>query len=362
MADKDQRTEQPTERRIQKAREEGNFAVSKDFVSSLQFAAVVALLAAFSTEWLLKARTLTRFLLAHGFQAEVDRAEVVRLFQHILFPATLPLVAAGGLLMLITVGVQLATTRMGFSLKKLQPDFQRLNPVNKVKNLARQNVPQFFQALVLMPLFLYVVYLVVRSHLDAFLSLPLLGVESGLARIGNSIEELFWKAAGLFLVLGVIDLVRQRRRYRKDLRMTKQEVRDELKEIEGNPQTKSRIRRLQREMLRRQMMSDVAKAAAVIVNPTHYAVALQYELETMAAPKVVAKGKNYLARRIREKAIEHEVPVVENPPLARALYVSVEVGQEIPIHLYRAVAEILAYIYRLMNAHLPGGGGARRGG
>ncbi len=136
--------------------------------------------------------------------------------------------------------------------------------------------------------------------------------------------------------------------------MTKQEIRDEVKESEGNPQTKQRIRRIQRDVIRRSMMKEVPKATAIIVNPTHYAVAIRYSMETQAAPKVVAKGKNYLARRIREIAMEHNVPIVENQPLAQALYKSVEVGQEIPAHLYRAVAEILAYLYRLMNGRLPG--------
>ncbi len=135
--------------------------------------------------------------------------------------------------------------------------------------------------------------------------------------------------------------------------MTKQEVRDEFKEVEGNPQIKGRIRRLQRELLRRQMMSDVEKATAVVVNPTHYAVAIRYEMSGMAAPRVVAKGKNYMALRIRQRAMDHEIPIIENPPLAQALYKSVDVGQEIPVHLYKAVAEILAYIYRLMNGKLP---------
>jgi flagellar biosynthetic protein FlhB len=115
-----------------------------------------------------------------------------------------------------------------------------------------------------------------------------------------------------------------------------------------------RIRRLQRDLRRRQMMRDVATATAVIVNPTHYAVAIRYAIDSAAAPKVVAKGRNYLALRIRKKALEHQVPIVENPPLAQALYKSVDVGQEIPSHLYRAVAEILAYIYKLMNGRLPG--------
>jgi len=200
-----------------------------------------------------------------------------------------------------------------------------------------------------MPLFLYAVYFIVSENAAAFLQLPLLGVESGLRLLGVSIEELFWKAAALFLVLGVIDLIRQRRRYVKDLRMTKQEVRDEFKEVEGNPHTKARIRRLQRDLVRRQMMADVAGATAVVVNPTHFAVAIRYDADSMAVPTVVAKGRDYLAQRIREKAAEHQVPIVENPPLARSLYKSVEIGHEIPAHLYRAVAEILAYIYRIAN-------------
>jgi flagellar biosynthetic protein FlhB len=117
---------------------------------------------------------------------------------------------------------------------------------------------------------------------------------------------------------------------------------------------KAKIRRLQRDRARRQMMKEVPTATAVVVNPTHYAVAIRYEMDSMAAPRVVAKGKNYLALRIRQKAIDHQVPLIENPPLAQALYKSVEVGQEIPPHLYRAVAEILAYIFKLMNGRLPG--------
>jgi flagellar biosynthetic protein FlhB len=166
--------------------------------------------------------------------------------------------------------------------------------------------------------------------------------------------ELCWKASGVFLVFGCVDLFRQMRRYKQDLRMSKQDIKEEAKDIEGNPQMKAKIRRLQRDRLRRNMMKDVPKATAVIVNPTHYAVAIRYQVDSMAAPLVVAKGKNYLALRIRQKATEHQVPIVENPPLARALYQAVDVGQEIPPHLYRAVAEILAYIYKLMHGRLPG--------
>jgi flagellar biosynthetic protein FlhB len=186
------------------------------------------------------------------------------------------------------------------------------------------------------------------------MALPFQSAESGFRQTCGSIGALLWKACGVFLVFGAVDLFRQRSRYRKDLRMSKQDIRDEVKETEGNPQIKSRIRRIQRERLRHKMMKEVPKATAVIVNPTHYAVALRYAMDSMATPTVVAKGKNYLAQRIRQRAQEFQVPVIENPPLAQALYRSVEVGQEIPPHLYRAVAEILAYVYKLMNGRLPG--------
>jgi len=151
-----------------------------------------------------------------------------------------------------------------------------------------------------------------------------------------------------------VDLFRQLRRHKQDLRMSKQEIKEEMKELEGNTQMKARVRRIKRDRARRQMMKEVATATAVVVNPTHFAVAIRYEMDSMAAPRVVAKGKNYLALRIRQRAIENQVPLIENPPLAQALYKSVEVGQEIPPHLYRAVAEILAYIFKLMNGKLPG--------
>ena len=157
------------------------------------------------------------------------------------------------------------------------------------------------------------------------------------------------------MVMGLIDLLWQRSRYNRQLRMSKQEIREESKEQQGNPQMKMRIRRIQRDMARRNMMKEIPTATAVIVNPTHYAVAIRYSLHTSGAPKVVAKGKNYLAQKGFGKSRSRiRLPIVENPPLAQALYKSVEVGQEIPADLYRAVAEILAYIYKLMGGRLPG--------
>ena len=288
---------------------------------------------------------------AHAPHAGAKAAET----SHYLLLDVLRLLApAAGVLLAVTLGVQLAATQFGVSGKKLAPDLQRLNPLARLREMPKQNLPALLRAAVMLPLFGMAVYGIVRDNLAAYMALPFQGVESAFSQVCGSFAALLWKAGGVFLLFGAVDLFRQRRRYRKDLRMSKQEIRDEVKETEGNPQMKARIRRLARERLRHKMMKEVPTATAVIVNPTHYAVALRYALDSMATPVVVAKGKNYLAQRIRQRAMEYQVPIVENPPLAQALYRSVDIGQEIPAHLYRAVAEILAYVYKLMNGRLPG--------
>lgn len=350
----EQKTEKATPRRIEKARKEGQFATSREFVSALQFLGFVAVCAAWGGEALERARQTTRFLISRAFAGELGVADVLSLFHALILPDLAPLIGAGALLVALTLMVQLATTRMGLSVAKLAPDPKRMNPIQRLRGLPGQNLPVFLQALVLIPVFGLAVYSEVKTNLDAFLALPAMGIDHATAVVGGTLKLLLWRAAGLFLVFGFADLIWQRVRFMRQLRMTKQEIREEAKEQEGNPQVKMKIRRIQRDLARRQMMKQVPQATAVVVNPTHYAVAIRYSMESQAAPKVVAKGKNYLAKRIRRIAVEHLVPIVENPPLAQALYKSVDVGQEIPPHLYRAVAEILAYIYKLMGGKLPG--------
>jgi flagellar biosynthetic protein FlhB len=185
------------------------------------------------------------------------------------------------------------------------------------------------------------------------LALPRIAISQGTALMASQIESLLWKASGAFLVIGFLDYVREHRRYMKGLRMSKQEVKDEIKETEGSAEVKGKIKRMQRAHHRRRMLVNVKTATAVVVNPTHYAVALRYDPAEGGAPVIVAKGKNLLALRIKALAMEHYIPIVENPPLARGLYAAAEVGQEIPEHLYRAVAEILAHVFKLMGGYRP---------
>lgn len=354
MPDKGQRTEAPTPHRIRKAREEGRFPSSREFVFSIQFLAWVVLLTSAGV-WFPSAALAFRQALAAAFRTQ-DPVDVARLLGQTALPVQAAILLAAGI-MIAALGLlaHLGITGFGFVPAKAAPDFSRLNPMNTLRELPRRNRDGLLSAVLLLPLLLAALWWVVAGRWHEFLRLPLLPLEHGASTVGAAVGDLLWKGALILLVWGAADLLRQRRRYLADLRMTRQEVREEHRQSEGSPEVKARIRRLRRELLRRRMMAEVPKATAVIVNPTHYAVALRYDQHTMPAPRVVAKGKNFLALRIRERALEHRVPVVENPPLARALYQQVEVGQEIPTGLYRAVAEVLAYVYRLMSMSGPAG-------
>jgi flagellar biosynthetic protein FlhB len=339
---------------MQKARDEGNFPAAREFVSSLQFLLFVVLLGWWGPAWFVQCRVTMRTLLERAFHEQLSMTALLSLFWWIAMHSLRPLSWLAFALISVTIAVQLVSTGFGVSLVKLMPDFNRLNPVAKLSGLPRQNIPALVQAAIMLPLFGLAVYYIARDRIDEYFMLPLGALESSTQRIAVSFHDLLYRGAAVFCVFGAITLFRQRLQYANDMKMSKQDIKDESKDSDGNPQTKQRVRRIQRDMRRRQMMRDVPKATAVIVNPTHYAVAIKYSMESMSAPTVVAKGKNYLALRIRTLALNNQVPIIENPPLAQALYKSAEVGQEIPAHLYRAVAEILAYIYKIMNGKLPG--------
>jgi flagellar biosynthetic protein FlhB len=343
------RTEKPTPRRIQKAREDGRFPVSREAVNALTFALAIWMLVRYTPEWLLAMRDLSVFLIRRGFAGDLQVRTAAQLWQLILADGLAPLLACGALLTAAALAAQLGMTGFGFAGKQLGPQFNRLNPLNRLKQMPAQNLQSALQGIVLVAIFGAVIAWKMPGWLALAIRLPRQALDESLAAAGAEVALVLKYAAFLFLAFGSVDFARQRFRYYRELRMTKQEIRDEHKESEGNPQIKQRIRRLQRDAARKQMMAQVPKAAAIVVNPTHYAVAIQYSMDSMGAPRVVAKGRNYLARRIREIALDHEIPIVENPPLARSLYRHVEVGHEIPVAFYRAVAEVLAYIYRLMN-------------
>jgi len=344
-----EKTEKATPHRLLKARREGQFASSHDFVNGLQFTVFVVLLLESGSQLFANLREATRMLFGQAFRQDLSPGALTELLRQALRQTMFPMAATGAILVLTALAFQLTSTGFGMSLNRLVPKPSNFNFFSKLKSAPQRGFASALQAVALLVVFGFTIYWVAARDVAQLLLIPLSSLPMGVAKMRELCVSVLWKAAAFFVLFGVIDLARQKRRFAKQMRMSKQEIRDELKQTEGNPQIKMRIRRLQRENRRRRMMEEVKTATALVVNPTHYAVAIRYHHETMQAPVVVAKGKNYLAARIRAKALEHQVPLVENPPLAQALYKSVDVGQQIPPHLYRAVAEILAYIFRLMG-------------
>lgn len=349
----DDKTEKATPQRLKKAREQGQFLSAKEMVGGMQFIAVVAILSHMIPAWQDQMRLSMTQLLERSITAEMTVAEWVFLIRGLFLTTLTPLLLAGAILFVLTIGAHFGITKGGFSLQKLTPKFDRFNPWNRLKDLPVQNLKSVVTAALLM----VVIGLAMRSFYEAnqdmLLHLPLDSIPTAASQVGGALEGLLWKAAGVFLVFGSVDLIQQIKKHSSSLKMSKQEIKEEHRRSEGDPQQKARIRRLRRDLLRRQMMKDVPKATAVVVNPTHFAIALRYEVDTMACPVVIAKGKNWIALRIREIAKEHEIPVVENPPLARALYDALDVGRAIPPEFYKAIAEILAYVYQLMGRKMP---------
>ncbi len=351
------KSEKPTQRRLDKARGEGNFPASRDALSAVQLA-VFAALAAAGSGWLLdNLISAARECLTWAFRREVSPGALSGLGAA-LAARFLPRLGMAGLgCAAATVAVQLGITGFGLAGSKLRPDLSRLDPSSRLKQMWGQGWGQLPQAALLVPAILWIAWSVAGSQIGLFLTLPFQPLRSGLAAAASSFSGILNQVTLLVAVWGAIDLFRKRRQWTNQLKMSKQEIRDESKESDGDPRTKSRIRRMQRALSRKKAMAAVDSATAVVVNPTHFAVALRYAPGEGGAPRVVAKGRNYLALRIRERAIRAGVPIVENPPLAQALYRSASVGQEIPAEFYKAVAEVLAYILRAMGGRLPGAAG-----
>lgn len=352
MADKSQQTEQPTQRRKQKAREEGQFVTSRDFIGSLQFVGFLMMTGAYGAVWFRECRESLAQFLSGVAQQPLSIQEVQNIFIFLIARNVKPLLVAGGVMVMGTVGVHLASTGMGFSFKRLAPSASKLNPVKRLKDTYSQSFMSSLSALALLVVFIGALYWLINKRLESVILLSMTDFEAGLGAVADMSLDLLWKGAYILFFMGAVDFARQFKRHTQSLRMSKQEIKDEMKETDGNPLVKMRMRRLQRELRRNRMMKDVETATAVIVNPTHYAVALLYEHGKFAAPRVVAKGRGFIALKIKEIAKKNNVPVIENPPLARTLYKAVKVSQEIPPALYRAVAEVLAYVHKIRNGLL----------
>lgn len=234
--------------------------------------------------------------------------------------------------------------------KPLQPKFSKISPISGFKRMfsVRQLV-ELIKSIAMISIIMIVVYNTVKSKMNILLTFYDVGLNTALSTIGSIIIDIGIKISAVFLIVGFADLFYQRIKFKNDNMMTKQEIKDEFKNTEGDPQVKGQIKRRMQEVSRRRMMQQLPEADVVITNPTHFAVALKYEPDAGKAPVVIAKGADYLAFQIKDKAKEYNIAIVENKPLARILYHNIDIGMEIPPELYQAVAEILAVVMRTNN-------------
>lgn len=350
------RTEPASPRRLEKAREEGQVPRSQELTT------FTLLMAASGGLWVMGSLIIQKLfiLLESGLQIEREIAFNPALLSPRLFQLALdgllaiaPLLA--GLVMVALVSPMLLSGWL-FSSKALMPDFKRLNPATGVKRIfSSHGLVELVKAIAKAGVIGGVAAGIIWSHKQDVLDLISMSLDVSLPVMGRLIGMTFMLIVGAMLLLVVIDVPFQLWNHARQLRMSKEDLRKEAKEDEGDPQVKARIRSMQREMARRRMMAEVPKADVVVTNPTHYAVALKYQDRSMRAPKVVAKGSQLVAARIRELAAEHHIPVLEVPPLARALYHHVELESEIPETLYTAVAHVLAYVFQLKRYQTTGG-------
>jgi flagellar biosynthesis protein FlhB len=336
------KTERATPRRRQKAREQGQVARSRDLVAGLGTMAAVMLLSEqlprFASDW--------RGMLRHELDSAANRpAQLLPVWRNDLGILHGVMLAASLSWLVATVG-GVAQGGLVFAPAALAPSLDRLNPISRLGQLfSLAAVSRMLKSLLPTAA---IVCLAVNLLARDWGQLPWLLHSTARRLVGFTASRMFelaWQSSLVLLAWSAADYLLERWRHENELKMSRQDLRDEFKETEGNPAVKQRIRRLQRQARRRRMLKDVERAAVVITNPTEFAVALEFNME-MAAPVVVAKGRGLLAAQIRQVALWHAIPLVENPPLAHALYRAVEIGQAIPPKLYVVVAELLAAIWR----------------
>ncbi|WP_018132545.1 flagellar biosynthesis protein FlhB [Effusibacillus pohliae] len=343
-----EKTEKPTPRKLQEARKKGQIPKSPELSSALiLLGSILALklMGGFYIDNLL-GYLKTSFTTNLFFSLTEGNAHQLFL-DSLLMTARLALPILG---VVFAVGFLAVFLQVGgvFTLEPITPKLEKLNPLQGLQRIfSQRSLIELLKSLLKVGLIGYLAYGTIAGEIGQLSNLTRMDIRGILAVVGDMMFAVLWKCAFLLLVLAVFDYLYQRYEHERSLRMSKQELKEEFKKTEGNPTIKSKIKERQRALAMRRMMHDVPKADVVITNPTHFAVAIQYDGERMEAPVVLAKGTDELAQRIKQVARENGVTLVENKPLAQTLYKTVEIGEMIPQELFQAVAEVLAYVYRL---------------
>lgn len=350
-----EKSEQPTDSKLKKAKEKGQIPRSRELTSLIILLVGIMLFWIMGTHFVSKLKAIIQQAMLVAHRTDDDKQIIFNLINLLTagFWAILPIFVG---LVIVAIIAPLSVGGLLFSLQSIKPNLGKLNPISGFKRLFSLRIfSELFKSILKVVLIAFAAALFLIHQFPNMLALPSMYLNNALSQV---MQLLIY--ASLLIVLALIPMVGFDIFYQiwsnlKKLKMSKQEVKDEFKEQEGNPQIKGRIRQMQQAMVRRRMMKDVPKANVIVTNPTHYAVALQYDEKTMSAPKILAKGTDNIASRIKQIAQEHQIPQLEAPPLARALYRHGEIGKSIPAELYAAVAQILAWVYQLKRWHRYGG-------
>ncbi len=353
MADSgSEKTEAPSGKKLSDARDKGQVVKSVEINSAVMLTFGLLMISITGTSMMQQIADVTRNVLrsAHTITLTVDSVH------HYFTLGVLLLAGILGPTLLVFMGLGIVTNvaQVGFmfTMKPMKPKFSKLNPITGLSKvmISKRSMVEMVKGMAKIAIVSFVAYVAMEKLIVQSVEL----MDSEPAAIMSFIARASFivglKICGVFLIIAIFDYAFQKYDFTMQQKMTKEEVKEEGKQAEGDPLTKSRVRSMQRQQARKRMMANVPKADVIITNPTHYAVALQYDPAKMGAPIVVAKGMNLIAQKIKDIAKEHNIPIMEDRPLARALYKSVEIGEQISEHLFKAVAEILAYIYQMRNA------------
>jgi len=343
-----EKTEAATDKRIERAREEGKVAQSRELSTFIELMAAVLVLMTLGSFFSEKLMATMRRGLVFDRTAAFDSGMMMTRLTHELTETMLAFLPLFGVMILAALAGPLLLAGWNLSWKALAPNFGKFNPIAGLKRIVSVNgVVELIKSLLKVALLGGIAVWVIWGYRDEMFSLVSEPLDSGISHFSHMLLNTALYLVSAMLLIVAIDVPFQLWHYAKNLRMTKEEVKREAKESEGDPQIKARIRAAQREAARKRMMAAVPQADVIVTNPTHYAVALKYDQSRMAAPQIVAKGGGLVAERIIELGRENNVPLLQAPPLARALYRHADIGNEVPQRLYTAVAEVLAYVYQL---------------
>ncbi|GAX60032.1 flagellar biosynthetic protein FlhB [Candidatus Scalindua japonica] len=350
MKSTEEKTEAATPKQKKEAIQKGQVAKSQDINSALILLAGVLLLLFLGGSMIFHMKDTMGMVCKNLFYEDFDADTFVSLIMNISMKNLKGVLPILGGFMIVGLIASYSQVGLVFSRKALIPDFKRLNPISGAQKLfSKRSLVKTAMALLKLSIMGGIAFISIKNDLEPLMELLSMRTEAIFTSASGLVFGITLKISIILLILALLDFLYQRWQHSKDLMMTKNEVKQEAKQTDGDPMIKARIKNVQREMSRKRMMQAIPEADVVVTNPTHYAVALKYDAATMDAPKVIGKGVDLIALKIREVAAKHDIPIVEDRILARVLYSSIEINSDVPPKLYQAVAKVLSYVYQLRN-------------